>query len=74
MTRLPAASLRLERRVAGYAARFEALRPRERVFLMLSGGADSMALLALLPAVFIALYLALISTTALVLKTRKTGK
>lgn len=43
--------LRLERRVAAFVAAHEVLRPGERAVLMLSGGADSMALAALLPAV-----------------------
>ena len=51
MARSDPASLRLERRVAGFVARHEVFRPAERVLLLLSGGADSMALLALLPAV-----------------------
>ena len=43
------ASYRLARRVAGFVAREGVLSPGENVLLMLSGGADSMALLALLP-------------------------
>jgi len=46
-----AAGFRLERRVAGFVEREGVLRLGERVLLMLSGGADSMALLALLPGV-----------------------
>ena len=46
-----AAGFRLERRVAAYVAREAVLRPAEHVLLMLSGGADSMALLSLLPRV-----------------------
>lgn len=46
-----AAGFRLERRVAGFVERERVLRPGEHVLLMLSGGADSMALLALLPGV-----------------------
>ncbi len=46
-----AASFRLERRVAGFVAREDVLRSGEHLLLMLSGGADSMALLALLPSV-----------------------
>ncbi len=44
-------SLRLERRVAGHVAEQGVLRRGERALLMLSGGADSMALLAMLPRV-----------------------
>ncbi len=51
MARPDPASLRLERRVAGFVAHHGVLRPAERVLLLLSGGADSMALLAMLPAV-----------------------
>lgn len=51
MARLPAACRRLQRRVADFTARTGALRPGERALLLLSGGADSMALLALLPGV-----------------------
>jgi tRNA(Ile)-lysidine synthase len=51
MARLPAACLRLQRRVADYTARTTALRPGERTLLLLSGGADSMALLSVLPGV-----------------------
>jgi len=43
--------MRLERRVADDVARWGAIRPGEHALLMLSGGADSMALLALLPVV-----------------------
>ena len=50
MARQPAACLRLERRVAASLAGTAALRPGERALLMLSGGADSMALLALVRA------------------------
>jgi len=46
-----AAGFRLERRVAGFVERERVLRPGEHALLMLSGGADSMALLALLPGV-----------------------
>jgi tRNA(Ile)-lysidine synthase len=41
--------LRIERRVAAYVAAQAVLRPGERLLLLLSGGADSMALLAILP-------------------------
>ena len=51
MARLDPASLRLERRVAGFVVRHEVVMPAERVLLLLSGGADSMALLAMLPSV-----------------------
>ena len=51
MTRVDPACLRLERRVAGFVARHDVLAAGERVLLLLSGGADSMALLAMLPAV-----------------------
>ena len=51
MARLPAACLRLQRRAAEFTSRTAALRPGERALLLLSGGADSMALLALLPGV-----------------------
>ncbi len=51
MARADAAGFRLERRVAGFVERESVLRPGEHVLLMLSGGADSMALLALLPGV-----------------------
>src|SRR5450830_487881 len=40
-----------EKRVAGFVEREDVLRRGEHVLLMLSGGADSMALLALLPGV-----------------------
>jgi tRNA(Ile)-lysidine synthase len=43
--------LRLERRVAGFVARHDVLRSGDGVLLLLSGGADSTALLAMLPAV-----------------------
>lgn len=46
-----AASHRLESRVVAYVAENAVLRPGERVLLMLSGGADSMALLEMLPVV-----------------------
>ena len=46
-----AAGFRLERRVAAFVEREGVLWPGEHVLLMLSGGADSMALLALLPGV-----------------------
>lgn len=51
MTRADAAGFRLERRLAGFVEREGVLRPGEYALLMLSGGADSMALLALLPGV-----------------------
>ena len=51
MTGADAAGFRLERRVASFVAREGVLRPGEHALLMLSGGADSMALLALLPVV-----------------------
>jgi tRNA(Ile)-lysidine synthetase-like protein len=51
VARADAAGFRLERRVAGFVERENVLRPAEHVLLMLSGGADSMALLALLPGV-----------------------
>ena len=44
-----AAGFRLARRVAVFVEREGVLRPGEHVLVMLSGGADSMALLALLP-------------------------
>ena len=48
VARLPAACLRLQRRVADVRRREHgALRPGERALLLLSGGADSMALLSL---------------------------
>ena len=50
MARLPAACLRLQRRVADAIASTGALRPGERALLLLSGGADSMALLSLVSA------------------------
>ena len=50
MARLPAACLRLRRRVEDDLARTQALRAGERALLLLSGGADSMALLSLLGA------------------------
>ena len=46
-----AAGFRLERRLTGFVERERVLRPGEHALLMLSGGADSMALLALLPRV-----------------------
>ena len=46
-----AAGFRLRRRVADFVEREAVLRPGEHALLMLSGGADSMALLALLPGV-----------------------
>jgi tRNA(Ile)-lysidine synthase len=49
--RADAASYRLERRAAAFVGEHELLRPGEQALLMLSGGADSMALLALLPLV-----------------------
>ena len=51
MARLSAACLRLQRRAAEFTSRTAALRSGERALLLLSGGADSMALLALLPGV-----------------------
>ena len=51
MTRGDAEGYRLEWRVAEFVTRESVLERRERVLLMLSGGADSMALLALLPVV-----------------------
>lgn len=50
MARLPAFCLQLQRRVADSLVRTAALRPREHALLLLSGGADSMALLSLLRA------------------------
>jgi tRNA(Ile)-lysidine synthase len=50
MARVPAACHRLQRRVAAELARTAAVRPGERALLLLSGGADSMTLLALLRA------------------------
>lgn len=50
MARLPAACLRLQRRVSDELTRTQALRPGEHALLLLSGGADSMALLSLLRA------------------------
>ena len=50
MARLPAACLRLQRRVAASVAESGTLRPGEHALLMLSGGADSMALLSLVRA------------------------
>ena len=50
MARLPAPCLRLQRRVADGVAGSGALRGGERALLMLSGGADSMALLSLVRA------------------------
>ena len=50
MARLPAACLRLQRRVAESLAAAQTLRPGERALLLLSGGADSMALLSLVRA------------------------
>ncbi len=46
-----AAGFRLRRRVAAFVEREAVLRLGEHVLLMLSGGADSMALLALLPGI-----------------------
>jgi tRNA(Ile)-lysidine synthase len=48
VARLPAACLRLRRRLEDDLTRTAALRPGEHVLLLLSGGADSMALLSLL--------------------------
>jgi len=50
VTRLPASCLRLQRRVAESIAATGALRPGEQALLLLSGGADSMALLSLVQA------------------------
>ena len=50
MARLPAACLRLRRRVEDDLTRTGALRAGESALLLLSGGADSMALLSLLRA------------------------
>ncbi len=50
MARQPAACLRLQRRVAESVATSQSLRSGERALLLLSGGADSMALLSLLRA------------------------
>ena len=47
MTRTDAAGYRLERRVAAFVGEQGVLHPGERALLMLSGGADSMALLAI---------------------------
>lgn len=47
MARADAAGYRLERRVAAFVGEQGILHPGERVLLMLSGGADSMALLAI---------------------------
>jgi tRNA(Ile)-lysidine synthase len=49
--RLPATCLRLQRRVAESVARTATLRSGEHALLLLSGGADSMALLSLVRAV-----------------------
>ena len=49
--RLPATCLRLQRRVAESVARTATLRAGEHALLLLSGGADSMALLSLVRAV-----------------------
>ena len=51
MERPDAAGFRLERRLGEFVLVQEALRPAERTLLLLSGGADSMALLYLLQAV-----------------------
>lgn len=59
MPRADAAGYRLERRTAAFVSEHELLRSGEHVLLMLSGGADSMALLALLPLVGRRLRLAL---------------
>ena len=48
MTSTEASAHRLERRVADFVAANDLLRPGERALLLLSGGADSMALLALM--------------------------
>ena len=50
MTRLPALCVRLQRQVAESIAATGALRSREHALLLLSGGADSMALLSLVQA------------------------
>jgi tRNA(Ile)-lysidine synthase len=47
VARSDAAGYRLERRVAAFVGEQQVLRPGERALLMLSGGADSMALLAM---------------------------
>ena len=52
MARLPAACLQLQRRVSEHLARTGALRAGEHALLLLSGGADSMALLSLLRAAY----------------------
>ena len=59
MSVLPAVCLRLQHRVADDVARSGALRAGERALLLLSGGADSMALLSLLRAADVRLGLAL---------------
>ena len=51
MTRGDAKGYRLERRVVDFVVRESVLKAGERALLLLSGGADSMALLALLPIV-----------------------
>ena len=51
MTRGDAKGYRLERRVTDFVGRESVLKAGERALLLLSGGADSMALLALLPIV-----------------------
>jgi len=51
VTRGDAEGYRLERRVADFVTRESVVERGERALLMLSGGADSMALLALLPVV-----------------------
>lgn len=59
MTRVDAASLRLERRAAAFVARHEVLRHGERALLLVSGGADSMAMLDVVAAVDVRLGLEL---------------
>ena len=51
MPRRDSESLKMERRLAGFITGREVLRPGERALLLLSGGADSMALLHLLTVV-----------------------
>lgn len=48
MSRVPAACLRLEQRVAAAVQMHAVFQPAESVLLLLSGGADSMAMLAML--------------------------
>ena len=51
MTQSVAASYRLERRLADFVVGQDVLRDGEQILLLLSGGADSMALLYLLPVI-----------------------